>query len=104
MRGWLDAIRQSSEAQRLRWGYLGLQQAVEFFNIIRILDFNETAINCYAELKKQKIRIGTQDLRIASIAISNNGILVTRNQRDFPGFLGYSLKIGRWRINAIARH
>ncbi|WP_414623214.1 type II toxin-antitoxin system VapC family toxin [Calothrix sp. CCY 0018] len=32
---------------------------------------------------RQKIRIGTQDLRIASIVISNDGILVTRNQRDF---------------------
>ncbi|MBG1269227.1 type II toxin-antitoxin system VapC family toxin [Nostoc sp. WHI] len=83
MRGWLDAIRQSSEAERIRWGYLGLRQGVEFFNIIRILDFDGKAMNSYTELKRQKIRIGTQDLRIASIAISNNGILVTRNQRDF---------------------
>ncbi|WP_341526740.1 type II toxin-antitoxin system VapC family toxin [Nostoc sp. UHCC 0302] len=96
MRGWLDAIRQSSEAQRLRWGYLGLQQAVEFFNIIRILDFDETAINCYTKLKKQKIRIGTQDLRIASIAISNNGILVTRNQRDFSRIPG--LQFEDWTV------
>ena len=83
MRGWLDVIRQSSEAKRLKWGYLGLRQGVEFFNIIRILDFDEKAINIYTELKQQKIRIGTQDLRIASIVISHNGILVTRNQRDF---------------------
>ncbi|MFN6473336.1 MAG: hypothetical protein RMY36_027205 [Nostoc sp. SerVER01] len=47
MRGWLDAIRQSSEAQRLRWGYLGLRQGLQFFNIIQILDFDEKAINCY---------------------------------------------------------
>ncbi|MFK0733910.1 MAG: type II toxin-antitoxin system VapC family toxin [Gloeotrichia echinulata GP01] len=83
MRGWLDAIRQSSEVARLKWGYLGLRQGVEFFNTIRILDFDAKSINCYTELKQQKIRIGTQDLRIASIAIANNAILVTRNQRDF---------------------
>jgi tRNA(fMet)-specific endonuclease VapC len=35
------------------------------------------------ELVRQKIRIGTQDLRIAAITLSVNGILVTRNQRDF---------------------
>ncbi|WP_445633195.1 Ribonuclease VapC [Nostoc sp. DSM 114161] len=83
MRGWLDAIRQSSEAQRLRWGYLGLRQGIQFFNTIKILDFDDKAINYYTELKRQKVRIGTQDLRIASIAIANNGILVTRNQPDF---------------------
>lgn len=88
MRGWLDAIRQSSESQRLKWSYLGLRQGVEFFNSIRILDFDEKAINCYAELKGQKIRIGTQDLRIAAIAISHNAILVTRNQRDFSRIPG----------------
>lgn len=83
MRGWLNAIRQSSDAQRLIWGYLGLRQGVEFFNTIRILDFDKKTINVYTELKRQKIRIGTQDLRIAAIAIANNAILVTCNQRDF---------------------
>jgi hypothetical protein len=37
----------------------------------------------YGMLRKQKIRIGTQDLRIASIVLAVNGTLVTRNQRDF---------------------
>ncbi|MFN6513454.1 MAG: type II toxin-antitoxin system VapC family toxin [Nostoc sp. CreGUA01] len=96
MRGWLDAIRQSSEVERLRWGYLGLRQGVEFFNLIRILDFDETATSCYAELKRQKIRIGTQDLRIASIAIANHGILVTRNQRDFSRVPG--LEFEDWTV------
>lgn len=65
-----------------------MRQGLQFFNIIQILDFDEKAINCYTELKRQKVRIGTQDLRIASIAIVNNGILVTRNQRDFSRVLG----------------
>ncbi|BAY22683.1 hypothetical protein NIES2100_24460 [Calothrix sp. NIES-2100] len=96
MRGWLDAIRQSSEVQRLRWGYLGLRQGVEFFNTIRILDFDEKSLNLYAELKQQKIRIGTQDLRIASIAISHHAILVTRNQRDFSRVPG--LQFEDWSV------
>jgi tRNA(fMet)-specific endonuclease VapC len=37
----------------------------------------------YQSLKMQRIRVGTQDLRIASIAIAYDGILLTRNRRDF---------------------
>ncbi len=51
MRGWLDAIRQSSEPQRLVWGYLGLRRGIEFFNTIRILDFDQNASELYKKLK-----------------------------------------------------
>jgi predicted nucleic acid-binding protein len=43
----------------------------------------QQAYNLYTEFRHQKIRIGTQDLRIASIALANNYILITRNKRDF---------------------
>ena len=41
------------------------------------------AENVYTDLRHQKIRVGTQDLRIAAIVLSQGGILVTRNQRNF---------------------
>lgn len=96
MRGWLDVIRQSSEPQRLVWGYLGLRRGVEFFNTIRILDFDQNASERYQELKQAKIRVGTQDLRIAAIAISNNAILITRNLRDFSRIP--NLKFEDWTV------
>ena len=51
--------------------------------ISQILEFSTEAEDCFAALKQQKIRIGAQDLRIAAIALSVNGTVVTRNRRDF---------------------
>ncbi len=45
-------------------------------------------------LRQQKIRIGTLDLRIASIVLATDGILVTRNFRDFERVP--NLKIENW--------
>ncbi|MBD2481058.1 type II toxin-antitoxin system VapC family toxin [Planktothrix sp. FACHB-1365] len=83
MKGWLNAIQQSSQSNRLIWGYKGLQDGLKFFQTIQVLDFDQDAYNCYIELVRQKIRIGTRDLRIAATVISKNGILVTRNRQDF---------------------
>ncbi|MEH2203003.1 MAG: type II toxin-antitoxin system VapC family toxin [Nostoc sp.] len=50
---------------------------------MRSLGFDEYAINCYEDLIRQRIRIGTQDLQIAAITLSMNSILVTRNRKYF---------------------
>ena len=89
-RGWHNVIRQSGQSDRLLWAYKGLQDGVAFFNRVNVLEFDLDAYNCYTDLLRQRVRIGTQDLRIAAIAIARNGILVTRNRRDFervPGLV-----------------
>jgi len=42
----------------------------------------------------QRIRIGTMDLKIASIALVNDALLVTANQRDFEQVPG--LRVENW--------
>ena len=64
-------------------GYDALRETIEDYKSLNLLDFNEAAYACYMDLLRQKIRVGTQDLRIAAIALSVNGIVVTRNQKDF---------------------
>lgn len=83
LRPWFDAIRQANSSERLQWAYLGLRQGIEYFNTIRVPDFDQEAINSDLTLRAAKIRIGTQYLRIASIVLAVKGTLVTRNQRDF---------------------
>lgn len=50
---------------------------------LTVLPFDAAAQQTFLQLRAQKIRIGTLDLRIAAIALGHNAILVTRNQRDF---------------------
>ena len=95
IQGWFNVIRQASQPgqkQRLTWAYVGLRSAVKFINDFLVLDFTESAYEQYLALRRQGIRIGTQDLRIASIALVNNSILVTRNRQDFAQVPGLVLE------------
>lgn len=88
--GRLSRIRRETSRDALILAYKKLWDTLEDFQSINLLEFNQDAYDCYTELVSQRIRIGTQDLRIAAIAISRNGILVTRNRRDFervPGLM-----------------
>jgi tRNA(fMet)-specific endonuclease VapC len=81
--GRLNGIRRANSPENLISAYAKLSATWTYFTSINLLDFDLDAYNCYTELVRQKIRIGTQDLRIAATTISRNGILVTRNRRDF---------------------
>jgi tRNA(fMet)-specific endonuclease VapC len=48
----------------------------------------------FTELRRQKIRIGTRDLRIAATALVHDLTLVTRNHKDF--FRVPALRIEDW--------
>jgi tRNA(fMet)-specific endonuclease VapC len=48
-----------------------------------IVPFDERAADQFADLRRRRIRIGTMDLKIASIALVNAALLVTANLRDY---------------------
>jgi tRNA(fMet)-specific endonuclease VapC len=90
MRGRLNVIRRSNTSIELALAYQRLGNLLEDLNTINVQNFTTEASTIYDELVRQKIRIGTQDLRIAAIALAIKGIVVTRNRRDFekvPGLL-----------------
>ena len=47
------------------------------------MPFDADAAVVFDELRAEKLRIGTNDLAIASITLSTGGILLTRNAVDF---------------------
>lgn len=83
LRGRFQMTRRASSPSELIFAYQNLHVTFDSLKSFSILDFSPAASNIYASLASQKIRIGTQDLRIAAIALSVEGIIVTRNQRDF---------------------
>lgn len=83
MYGRLDVIKRAKSKSELLTAYGFLKETFKRLCQANILDFNEAAFDIYNELIKQKIRIGTQDLRIAAIALSVSGTVVTRNRKDF---------------------
>ena len=70
--------------------FLGLHETLTLYQAIAVWDFTPQAAALFTLLRSQKIRVGTQDLRIACIALANHATLLTRNRRDFeriPGLL-----------------
>lgn len=83
MRGWMAFIAKANSIEKQISAYEKLNRFLENYRYIPVLQFDENAGKVFQNLKNQKIRIGTMDLKIASIVISNNALLVSRNLSDF---------------------
>jgi tRNA(fMet)-specific endonuclease VapC len=59
--------------------YCELEKLIHSFSVSQVLPFDQSAAEIAEQLKLQKIRIGTLDMRIASIALSQNATLRKKN-------------------------
>jgi tRNA(fMet)-specific endonuclease VapC len=91
LRGRLAQIRSARADAELLQAYSHLRETVYWLGRFRILDFDQQAKQTFDHLCQQKVRIGTQDLRIAAIALSVGAMLVTRNQNHFGQIAGLRL-------------
>jgi tRNA(fMet)-specific endonuclease VapC len=96
MYGRLNRIRRAKSTEDLTLAYLNLNRTLAYFKTISVLDFDSESAACYQEMVNKRIRIGTQDLKIAAIAKSRSAIIVTRNYRDFKKIP--ELQIEDWSI------
>ncbi|MGH2413338.1 MAG: type II toxin-antitoxin system VapC family toxin, partial [Microcystaceae cyanobacterium] len=88
IRGRLNIIRRANSSNEIVLAYQRLRDCLDDLRNINLLDFTSDASVVYDDLVRQRIRIGTRDLRIAAISLTVKGILVTRNQGDFEKIPG----------------
>jgi tRNA(fMet)-specific endonuclease VapC len=73
-------------------GYRVFSMLLTFFCQVQVLSFDMGAAAMFNVLRAQKVRIGTMDLRIAAIALTNNLTVLTRNLRDFTQVPGLTVE------------
>lgn len=94
MRGWLERIHRLRDVRKQVVPYDQLAWFVEFWQRWQIVHLDLRAADLFNQLRKQKVRIGTMDLKIAAIALANNARLLSANLRDFRHVPG--LRIENW--------
>ena len=95
-RGWLSYIARarSLEEQVTAYGYL--QRHLQVFCAVPLIAFDPAAAAIIQQLRRQRIRIGTMDLKIASIALAQGASLLSRNITDFRKVPG--LRVEDWTV------
>jgi tRNA(fMet)-specific endonuclease VapC len=94
MRGWLAAIAKERLPARQVRAYRELADLFTFFASYSIAAFDDHSATRFEELRQQKLRVGTMDLKIAAIALTSGALLLTANRQDFEKVPG--LRFENW--------
>jgi tRNA(fMet)-specific endonuclease VapC len=92
-RGWLAVIARERTALRQVDGYRELIQLFEFYQEFEIVPSMKRRPQ-FDDLRGQRLRLGTMDLKIAATALVHNALLLSANQRDFARVPG--LRVESW--------
>ncbi|MEM8501531.1 MAG: type II toxin-antitoxin system VapC family toxin [Cyanobacteria bacterium P01_D01_bin.1] len=96
IRGRLAQLRKATTSQERVYSYYWFTKTLEFLSNFTVLSYDAQAEAQFQSLLVQKIRIGTQDLKIAAITLGQPATLITRNRQDFERIPG--LKFEDWSI------
>ena len=91
---WLSYVAKAQTVNKQVEAYRQLKQQLTNYCAIPIFEFDVAAAQEFQRLKKSYPRLGTMDLKIASIVLVNQAILLTRNLSDFKEISG--LRIEDW--------
>ena len=94
MSGWLAQVRGRLSPERLLKAYGAFQNGIESLHGWTLPPWNADVSAIFDSLRRGGVRIGTMDLRIASICLNYDAILLTRNLADFRRVPG--LRVENW--------
>ena len=95
-RGWLSYLTKARSLEEQVTGYSYFQRHLQVFCAIPLIAFDAAAAAIVQQLQRQRIRIGTMDLKIASIALAQEASLLSRNVTDFQKVPG--LQVEDWTV------
>lgn len=96
--GWLAKIHRTRDVHVHIPAYERLKSLFRFLRDWDIISWNIAAADAFSTLRKQKIRIGSQDLKIAAITLVHDALLLSANLRDYRKVPG--LRVENWLENS----
>jgi tRNA(fMet)-specific endonuclease VapC len=90
LRGRLAALARHRSGSLHVAAFARLVASVRLSNQLPIVPFDDACDREFQQLMASRLRVGSQDLRIAAVALVNRLTLLTRNRRDFgrvPGLV-----------------
>jgi tRNA(fMet)-specific endonuclease VapC len=94
LRGWLAEIHRVRDLHAQVKSYIRLGKTIEFLGDWVIAQWSESAAEVFQQMRRAHVRIGTQDLKIASIALAHGATLLSSNLVDFEQVPG--LQVEDW--------
>jgi tRNA(fMet)-specific endonuclease VapC len=92
MRGWMSRLRQATSFSAEVQVYARLMAHLDAFRRMSVLPFDNAAAIRAQELRLARLSIGTMDLKIAAITLTQHAVLVTRNRIDFAKVPGLPIE------------
>lgn len=81
--GWMSRLASSTQPERQMSDYSELKRLLNNYCRIAVVEYEAMAVTEFKRLRQSGIRIGSMDLKIASIALANDATVLTRNTQDF---------------------
>jgi tRNA(fMet)-specific endonuclease VapC len=92
--GWQAAINRAKTPEAIGHAYDRLTATLDELRGWPVASCPAAAVVRYRAIKKQKLNVGANDLRIAAVALELGAVVVTRNVSDFGRVPG--LRIEDW--------